>query len=125
MPESRLHESDLIPETSLMCGGFLCFVDPERAKDLVRSEPVVFAEIVGRAGSDPCLEVHVLRRVGRSLYEIERDDTGPVPGETVEALIARIAAVHGCRYATLYEAEDRWPPPWAFLAEDRPQSLTG
>lgn len=86
------------------------FVEPERAKQLVRSEPVVFAEIVGKADGAFSLEVHVMRRAGRSLYEIERDDTGLVPGETVHALVARIAAAHGCRYATVFPAEDRWPP---------------
>jgi hypothetical protein len=95
----------------------VAFVAPERAKDLVRGEPVVFAEIVGDGGDESSLEVHVLRRAGHYIYEIERDDTGPIPGETVQALVARIAAAHHCRYATIYPAEDRWPPCWAFLRE--------
>ena len=95
------------------------FIDPEQAKRLVRDEPVVFAEIVGRTNGESSLEVHVLRRSGQSLYEVERDDTGAVPGETVEALVARIAAAHRCRYATVYPAEDQWPPSWAFLGAAR------
>ena len=93
----------------------VAFVDPESAKDLVRGEPVVFAEIVGQGSDERSLEVHVLRRAGHYIYEVERDDTGPIPVETVHALVARIAAVHHCRYATICPAEDRWPPAWAFL----------
>jgi hypothetical protein len=91
----------------------LDFVDRERAKDLVRTEPVVFAEIMGEGMGEQSLEVHVMRPGAGGLYEVERDDTGPIPGETVQALVARIAAAHRCRYATIYPAEDRWPPPWA------------
>jgi hypothetical protein len=36
-----------------------------------------------------------------------------VAGETVDELVARIAAARGVRYATIYPAEDSWPPPWA------------
>jgi len=90
----------------------LDFVDHERAKELVRTEPVVFAEIMGEGMGKQSLEVHVMRPGADGLYEVERDDTGPVPGETVQALVARIAAAHCCRYATIYPAEDRWPPAW-------------
>ena len=89
------------------------FVSRERATELVRSEPVVFAEIMGEATGAPSLEVHVMRPTRRGLHEVERDATGPVPGETVPELVARIAAARGARYATIYPAEDRWPPPWA------------
>jgi hypothetical protein len=89
------------------------FVDPERAKELVRSEGVVFAEVVAQAMAEQTLEVHVMRPAGGGLYEVERDDTGPVPDESVHALVARIAAGNACRYATIYPAEDRWPPAWA------------
>jgi hypothetical protein len=93
------------------------FITPERAKDLVRGEPVVFAEVMS---GEPSLEVHVMRPAGDCLYEMERDDTGPVPGESVDALVARIAEAHGCRYATIYPAEDGWPPAWACAREPRP-----
>lgn len=89
------------------------FVTPDRAKALVRAEPVVFAEVMARTVSEHTLEVHVMRPTGEDLYEVERDDTGRVPSETVHALVERIALAHACRYATIYPAEDRWPPPWA------------
>lgn len=89
------------------------FVDVERAKVLMRSEPVVFAEVLSEANGQRNLEVHVMRRVGQALYEVERDDTGPMSGETVKAVVTQIAASHGCRYATIYRLEDRWPPAWA------------
>lgn len=91
----------------------LDFVDRERAKELVRKEPVVFAEIMGEGMGEQSLEVHVMRPGADGIYEVERDDTGPIPGETVQALVARIAAAHRCRYATIYPAEDCWPPQWA------------
>lgn len=68
------------------------FITPERARDMVRAEPVVFAEIMSEAAAEPSLEVHV----------------------------ARIAAAHGWRYATLYPAEDGWPPSRACAKESRP-----
>jgi hypothetical protein len=89
------------------------FVTPRQAKLLVLHEPVVFAEVVAEGVVEKALEVHVMRPAPGGLYEEERDDTGPVPGETVQARVARIAAAHGCRYATICPAEDRWPPPWA------------
>ncbi len=89
------------------------FVPPEEARALARVEPVVFAEIMAEGRDDKALEVHVLRPSGDGLYEQERADTGPVAGETVHALVARIAALHGCRYASIGPAEDRWPPAWA------------
>lgn len=89
------------------------FVDPDRAKALVRAEPVVFAEVMVRAVSEQTLEVHVMCPTGDDLYEVERDDIGPIPCESVQALVARIALAHACRYATIYPAEDRWPPAWA------------
>jgi hypothetical protein len=89
------------------------FVNRERAKELVRREPVVFAEIMGEVMGAPSLEVHVMRPTATGLHEVERDDTGPVAGETVDELVARIAAARGVRYATIYPAEDSWPPPWA------------
>ncbi len=96
----------------------LLFIDPERAKELVRTEPVVFAEVMAQATAGWTLEVHVMRPTRHGLYEVERDDTGPVAGESVQALVARIALAHGCRYATVYPAEDRWPPPWASSRQD-------
>jgi hypothetical protein len=89
------------------------FISPERAKDLVRTEPVVFAEVMDKSKSARSLEVHVMRPTAGGVYEVERDDTGPVASESVEQLVARIAAARSCRYATIYPAEDRWPPPWA------------
>jgi hypothetical protein len=89
------------------------FIDRERAKEHVRTEPVVFAEVMSEGMGEQSLEVHVMRPTVDGLYEVERDDTGPVAGETVQALVARIAAAQRCRYATIYPAEDRWPPPWA------------
>lgn len=89
------------------------FVDPESAKSLARHETVVFAELMDGAEDERPLEVHVMRPTGVGLYEVERDDTGPLTRERARALIARIAGEHNCRYATLYPAENRWPPPWA------------
>ena len=89
------------------------FVDPESAKSLARHETVVFAELMDGAEDERPLEVHVMRPTGYGLYEVERDDTGPLTRERARALIARIAAEHNCRYATIYPAENRWPPPWA------------
>jgi hypothetical protein len=89
------------------------FVSRERAKELVRSEPVVFAEVMGEATGAQSLEVHVMRPTAAGLHEVERDDTGPLPGEAAREHVARIAAARGVRYATIYPAEDRWPPPWA------------
>lgn len=89
------------------------FIPKDRAKDLVRSEPVVFAEVMDKTSGAHSLEVHVMRPTTGGVYEVERDDTGPLASETIEQLVARIAAARGCRYATIYPAEDRWPPPWA------------
>jgi len=89
------------------------FISREQAKDLVRNEPVVFAEVMDKTAGMRSLEVHVMRPSAGGLYEVERDDTGPVASESVEQLVSRIAAARGCRYATIYPAEDRWPPPWA------------
>jgi hypothetical protein len=89
------------------------FISRKKAMELVRSEPVVFAEIVSRSVGGPSLEVHVMHPVPHGAYEVERDDTGPVSSENVEQLISRIAAARGCRYATIYPAEENWPPPWA------------
>lgn len=82
--------------------GMVEFISSERAQHLVRKEPVVFAEIMGEAKARPALEVHVMRPTGE-----------------VHALVARIAAAHGARYATIYPAEDRRPPPWAARRERR------
>lgn len=103
----------------------LDFVNHERAKELVRKEPVVFAEIMGEGMGEQSLEVHVMRPGADGLYEVERDDTGPVPGETVQALVARIAAAHRCRYATIYPAEDHWPPPWASSTQPADRTAQG
>ncbi len=43
----------------------LDFVDRERAKELVRKEPVVFAEIMGEGTGEQSLEVHVMRGADR------------------------------------------------------------
>lgn len=98
------------------------YVDRERAKHLVRAEPVVFAEVMGEGMGEQSLEVHVMRPTADGLYEVERDDTGPVPGEAVRTLVTRIAAAHRCRYATIYPAEDRWPPPWATSTQPAAQA---
>lgn len=89
------------------------FVDPESAKLLARRETVVFAEVMKGPLAERPLEVHVMRPTTDGLYEVERDDTGYVTPERARSLVARIAGEHGCRYATIYPAEDRWPPPWA------------
>lgn len=88
------------------------FVDPERARRLVRTQPVVFAEIMGEASGTQTLEVHVMRPAAGGIHEVERDDTGPVTGEKAQIIVAQIAAAHNCRYATIYPAETRWPPSW-------------
>lgn len=93
--------------------GMVEFIGREQAKKRARKEPVIFVEIMGEANGQRSLEVHVMRPGAEGLYEVERDDTGLVPGETIEQLVNRIAADNGCRYATIYPAEDRWPPPWA------------
>ena len=94
------------------------FVDPESAKRLARHETVVFAELLGPPLDERALEVHVMRPCGGGLYEVERDDTGLVSADRAYALVARIAAAHRCRYATIYPAEERWPPPWASARRD-------
>jgi hypothetical protein len=76
MPQSRTCRARPGPaESSLLVG----LVDPERAKELVRREPVVFAEIMSEGTGEQVLELHVMRPSGNGLYEEERDDTGPVP----------------------------------------------
>jgi hypothetical protein len=42
-----------------------------------------------------------------------------VAGQDVREVVADVAAEHGARYATIYPAEDDWPPPWA---EKKPRS---
>lgn len=89
------------------------FVSFERAKELVRHEPVVFAEIMSERPDAESLELHVMYRYGVRLHEAERDDTGPVPKGSVRDVVARVAAARDVRYATIYQAEEQWPPPWA------------
>lgn len=88
----------------------LDFVSPERAETLARRQPVVFAELLGESAGARRLEVRVMRPVAGGVYEVERNDTGPVAGETVYAIVAQIAAEHRCRYATIYSSEDRSAP---------------
>ena len=57
-------------------------------RELVRHEPVVFAEVMTEGRREPSLEVHVMSPVRGGLHELERDDTGPVPGEKVRELVA-------------------------------------
>lgn len=95
------------------------FVELARAKELVRKETVVFAEVMDEARAPHSLEVHVMRPGREGLYEVERDDTGPVPGENVRGLVERVAMAHGSRYATIYPAEERWPPSWASMRKAR------
>lgn len=89
------------------------FVTWQKAKELVRREPVLFAEIMGETPETQTLEVHVMTPTGAGLHELERDDTGAVPGEKVHDLLARIAAARRVRYAAIRGAEDEWPPRWA------------
>lgn len=89
------------------------FVTWQQAKQLVLREPVVFAEIVDRSDGEQSLEVHVMSPVGHNLHELERDDTGPVPGESVLELVSRIADERRVRYAAISGAEEQWPPSWA------------
>lgn len=89
------------------------FVGWQKAQELARAEPVIFVEILGEAPGARSLEVHVMSPSGVHLYELERDDTGLVPLEDIEEVVARIAASRNVRYATIRRAEDRWPPSWA------------
>ena len=89
------------------------FVGWQKAQELARAEPVIFVEILGEAPGARSLEVHVMSPSGKHLHELERDDTGLVPLEDIEDVVARIAASRNVRYATIRRAEDRWPPPWA------------
>ena len=89
------------------------FIGWQKAQELARAEPVIFVEIMGEAPGARSLEVHVMSPSGEHLHELERDDTGLVPLEDIEALVARIAASRNVRYAAIRHAEDRWPPPWA------------
>lgn len=89
----------------------LDFVSPARAETLVRRQPVVFAEILAESAGARTLEVRVMRPMAGGVYEVERDDTGPVAAETVYAIVAQIAAAHRCRYATIYSSVDRSAPP--------------
>jgi hypothetical protein len=86
-------------------------VSYERARDLVRQEPVLFAEIVGEAPDAQSLELHVMQRSGTALYEAERTDTGPVPKDSVHGLVSEVAAARHVRYAAIYRAGEHWPPP--------------
>ncbi len=89
------------------------FVSRERAIELVGTEPVVFAEVVAGTDDARSLEVHVMRPTGGGLHEVVRDDTGPLPDETVREHVTRIVETHGARYAVLYPGEEKWPPTWA------------
>ncbi len=89
------------------------FVSWREAKDLVQREPVLFAEIMAQTPETQSLEIHVMTPTGAGLHEIERDDTGAMPGEKVHDLLARIAAARNVRYAAIGRAEDEWPPRWA------------
>ena len=88
------------------------FVSWREAKARVREEPVVFAEVVSDAPECKKLEIHVMYPTSRGLHEAERDDTGCIPGEEVQDLVARIATARNVRYATIRGAEDHWPPEW-------------
>lgn len=89
------------------------FVGWQKAQELARVEPVIFVEIMGEAPGARSLEVHVMSPSGKRLHELERDDTGLVSLDDIEAVVAGIAASHNVRYASIRRAEDRWPPPWA------------
>jgi len=89
------------------------FIGWQRAEELARIEPVIFVEIMGEAPGARSLEVHVMAPSGVHLHELERDDTGLVPMENIEAVVDRIAASRNVRYAAIRRAEDRWPPSWA------------
>ena len=100
------------------------FVDPESARSLALHETVVFAELMGAAEDEAPLEVHVMRPTGDGLYEVERANTGPLTRERARGVIARVAAEHNCRYATIYAAEHGWPPQWALARLSRATSRT-
>ena len=89
------------------------FVGWQKAKELARTEPVIFVEIMGEAPGGRSLEVHVMSPSGVHLHELERDDTGLVSLEDIQGVVDRIAASRNVRYAAIGRAEDRWPPPWA------------
>ena len=57
------------------------FVTWREAKELVRREPVLFAEIMTQTPETQSLEIHVMTPTGAGLHELERDDTGAMPGE--------------------------------------------
>jgi hypothetical protein len=88
------------------------YIGWKEAQARVREEPVIFAEVLVRDPGGQKLEVHVMVPMGDSVHEVERDDTGRIPAERAEALIARIAAERNIRYATMRRAEDAWPPDW-------------
>jgi hypothetical protein len=89
------------------------FIGWQKAMELAHAEPVIFVEIMGEAPGARSLEVHVMSPSGVHLHELERDDTGLVPLEDIQDVVARIAASRNVRYAAIRRAEDRWPPPWA------------
>lgn len=86
------------------------FVSYERAKEVSRLEPVVFAEVVSRQNGATALEVHVAVPDAKGLYEIERHNTGPIRDAEVHDFVAGLAAVHGARYAAVYPVRPHWPP---------------
>lgn len=86
------------------------FVSYEKAKEVSRREPVVFAEIVAEHDGTSSLEVHVAIPEAESLYEIERDDTGPIPDSRLRDYVEEIAMAHGVRFAAIYPVRDHWPP---------------
>ena len=88
------------------------YISWKEARARVVREPVIFAEVMIRRPEGQKLEVHVMMPSPTGPYEVERDDTGRLMGEEVDALIASVAAEHGVRYATIRGAEDDWPPEW-------------
>ena len=88
------------------------YISWKEAQARVQHEPVIFAEVLSHHREGQKLEVHVMAPTSRGVHELERADTGRLPGEKVDELIARIAAEHGVRYATIRRAEDHWPPDW-------------
>lgn len=88
----------------------VAFVSYERAKEVSRAEPVVFAEVVGRQDGATALKVHVAVPDAKSVYEIERDDTGSICDAEVHDFVARIAEANGARYAAVYPVRTHWPP---------------
>ncbi|HYG85823.1 MAG TPA: hypothetical protein VD978_06160 [Azospirillum sp.] len=86
------------------------FVSYEKAIAISRREPVVFAEVFADNDRYCSLEVHVeVPHEGR-MREVERNDTGPISHDEVQALVVRTANRYQANFATICAAQANWPP---------------